>query len=262
MSVPTASETIPSIPIDDNTVSAISAVSAIDHDDDKTDKSEPTLEKITEKSEKSGIEINECERSESGLKSPKSTEIIDSTLVKEKNEIGSAKTSNNVSRSGSGEMASAMISIQSNQNMVGSASLHSLGTQSHKSHRSNSRTSLKSNGSVGSKNSIGSKNSVGSGTSRRSNTSQKSNHSNVSNHSKLSKTSNNSKNSRASRHSNKSRKSEKTETGEDQTLISSATGLFSESLWRLKYFFQRAKIQQHHIILQCLHHPQWSLAPP
>ena len=262
--MPTASETIPSIPIDDNTVSAISAVSAIDHDDDKTidDKSEPTLEKITEKSEKSGIEINECERSESGLKSPKSTEIIDSTLVKEKNEIGSAKTSNNVSRSGSGEMASAMISIQSNQNMVGSASLHSLGTQSHKSHRSNSRTSLKSNGSVGSKNSIGSKNSVGSGTSRRSNTSQKSTHSNVSNHSKLSKTSNNSKNSRASRHSNKSRKSEKTETGEDQTLISSATGLFSESLWRLKYFFQRAKIQQHHIILQCLHHPQWSLAPP
>ena len=234
--MPTASETIPSIPIDENTVSAISAVSAIDQDDDKTDKSEPTLEKITEKSEKSGIEINECERSESGLKSPKSTEIIDSNLIKEKNEIGSAKTSNNVSRSGSGEMASAMISIQSDQNMVGSASLHSLDTQSRKSHRSNSRTSLKSNGSVKSRNSIGSKNSVGSGTSRRSNTSQKSNHSNVSNHSKLSKTSNNSKNSRASRHSNKSRRSEKTETGEDQTLISSATGSFSESLWRLKYF--------------------------
>ena len=218
VSVPTASETIPSIPNDENTVSAISAISV--NDDDKTDQSEPTLEKITEKSEKSGIEINECERSESGLKSLKSNEIIDSAIAKDKNEIRSAKTSNNVSRSGSVEMASGMISIQSGNNIVGSASYQSLGSQSHKSNRSNSRTSLKSNGSVGSKNSVGSRNS------RTSNASQKSNHSNVSNHS-LSKASNNSKNSRASRHSNKSRTSNKTETGEDQTLISSATGILS-----------------------------------
>ena len=218
MSVPTASETIPSIPIDDNTVSAISAVSVNDNDGDKTDQSEPTLEKITEKSEQSGIEINECERSENGLKSLKSTEIIDTTIVKENNDIRSAKTSNNVSRSGSGEMASGIISIQSGQNIAASASYHSLGAQSHKSNRSNSRTSLKSNGSVGSKNSVGSRNS------RTSNASQKSNHSNISNHSKVSKASNNSKNSRASKHSNKSRRSDRTETGEDQTLISSATG--------------------------------------